>query len=40
MDIVTFENVSKTYRTGETTVTALGDVSLKIPNRNAVSDCP
>jgi putative ABC transport system ATP-binding protein len=31
MDIVTFENVSKTYRTGETTVTALGDVNLKIP---------
>jgi putative ABC transport system ATP-binding protein len=31
MDIVTFENVSKTYRTGETTVTALEDVSLKIP---------
>lgn len=31
MNIVTFETVSKTYRTGETTVTALGDVSLKIP---------
>lgn len=31
MDIVTFENVSKIYRTGETTVTALQDVSLKIP---------
>jgi putative ABC transport system ATP-binding protein len=31
MDIVTFENVSKTYRTGETKVTALEDVSLKIP---------
>jgi len=31
MDIVTFENVSKTYRTGEITVTALGDVNLNIP---------
>ncbi|MCA1786646.1 MAG: ABC transporter ATP-binding protein [Desulfobacteraceae bacterium] len=31
MDIVSFKNVSKTYQTGETTVTALGDVSLQIP---------
>ena len=30
MDIVTFENVSKTYRMGEVAVAALSDVSLKI----------
>ncbi|MEJ2638277.1 MAG: ABC transporter ATP-binding protein [Desulfosarcinaceae bacterium] len=31
MDIVTFENVSKTYQMGEVAVTALQDVSLSIP---------
>jgi len=33
MDIVTFEGVTKTYQMGEVEVTALRDVSLKIPEK-------
>jgi putative ABC transport system ATP-binding protein len=34
VDMVTFDNVTKAYRAGEVTVTALQDVSLRIPEKS------